>query len=422
MTDDLRFERTVAEAVHAGAPVRAPDELLDHILDTTSRSRPRPRLVAIAAAPTMRRSGGVAVGSPALRLAALVALLLAAVGAILLAGVDRPVPYPIPADRGRFTATGEMSAVREAATATRLADGRVLVAGGYPDFGSDFGPDPHGVVSGGMHTGEVWDPAAGSFTASGRLLRGRWGHAAVLLPDERVLIVGGRSYLPDQDFDGITPQMNDSPREAELWDPATGAFEPAGQLTESLTQVAAWAGGDGRIWIVGVPYAPDASDMDADGFALGDWVATVWDPATMRFENASLASAAEQIPGSPMPGERRLWVDGRLALVWDPATETVTQLRTLPPYATKTLLPDGRVLVAGGAGGRDVGRRQDRTVGCGPDALLWDPATGISAPTGPLGTSRGRQAAALLADGRVLVVGNYFTCDAPWSAEIFELR
>jgi hypothetical protein len=61
---------------------------------------------------------------------------------------------------------------------------------------------------------------------------------------------------------------------------------------------------------------------------------------------------------------------------------------------TATLLPDGRVLVAGGA--FTDGRAS---------AELYDPVTGTWTPTGSMTTGRLAFAATLLPDGRVLVAG-----------------
>ena len=71
-----------------------------------------------------------------------------------------------------------MSEARAGHTATALADGRVLIAGGRTSAGvtSSF---------------ELYDPASGVSTVAGALSLPRVHHAAARLIDKRVLIVGG---------------------------------------------------------------------------------------------------------------------------------------------------------------------------------------------------------------------------------------
>jgi hypothetical protein len=70
---------------------------------------------------------------------------------------------------------------------------------------------------------------------------------------------------------------------------------------------------------------------------------------------------------------------------------------------TATLLPDGRVLLAGGR----------LPSGAPGGASIWDPATGATAPGPPLLHPRSHHAAALLPDGRVLLAGGEGPTGAP---------
>ncbi len=72
-----------------------------------------------------------------------------------------------------------MTVARYAHTATLLADGMVLVAGGLPNP-STF-----------LTSAELYDPAAGTFTPTGSMTVARVGPTATLLPSEKVLIAGG---------------------------------------------------------------------------------------------------------------------------------------------------------------------------------------------------------------------------------------
>ena len=63
-------------------------------------------------------------------------------------------------------------------TATLLPSGKVLVAGGYDDGGT-------------LSSAELYDPASGTWTATGSLGTARYDHTATLLPSGKVLVAGG---------------------------------------------------------------------------------------------------------------------------------------------------------------------------------------------------------------------------------------
>ena len=89
---------------------------------------------------------------------------------------------------GRFTATGSMARIRHLHTATLLPDGRVLIIGGAGARSATF-------VDTGIARTEIWDPTTGSFDDSTSLAAGRVNASAVLLPDGRVLVLGGSSKV-----------------------------------------------------------------------------------------------------------------------------------------------------------------------------------------------------------------------------------
>src|SRR4051794_15251520 len=88
--------------------------------------------------------------------------------------------------RGAFQPVGDMTTPRSNATATLMADGTVLVAGGSlstPTGGRN------------LQTAELFDPATSTFTPVAALMnKARIGHSAVRLRDGRVLIVGGGGF------------------------------------------------------------------------------------------------------------------------------------------------------------------------------------------------------------------------------------
>jgi hypothetical protein len=77
-----------------------------------------------------------------------------------------------------------------------------------------------------------------------------------------------------------------------------------------------------------------------------------------------------------------------------------------------TLLPDGRVLIAGGADGNGANNRST--------AEIYDPATGTFTRSGDMAFARARHAAVSLQDGRVLVVGGECFCEFIPSAELYD--
>lgn len=107
-------------------------------------------------------------------------------GSVLVAGGDFPATSAVerydPATE-LWTAAGDMGAARRGHTATLLADGRVLIAGGVAccEPGGEF-------LTG---TAEVYDPATGVSQRTGSLATARGFHTATLLADGRVLVTGG---------------------------------------------------------------------------------------------------------------------------------------------------------------------------------------------------------------------------------------
>ena len=83
---------------------------------------------------------------------------------------------------GKFSPTGSLSTPRDGCTTTLLADGRVLIAGGW-----------NGVNASGLASAEIYDPKTGKFSPTGSMSTPRFGSTATILNDGRVLIAGGRN-------------------------------------------------------------------------------------------------------------------------------------------------------------------------------------------------------------------------------------
>jgi hypothetical protein len=112
---------------------------------------------------------------------------------------------------GTFKPTGSMAARRSSHTATLLADGRVLIAGGYNEVND-------GNTS--LASAEIYSPKTGKFTTTGSMAAARTFHAATRLADGRVLVTGGAA-----DGWGYKGPFLAS---AEIYDPKTGKFTSTG--------------------------------------------------------------------------------------------------------------------------------------------------------------------------------------------------
>lgn len=87
---------------------------------------------------------------------------------------------------GTWKEVGRMKHSRTVHTATLLPKGQVLVTGG---FGG-----PGGCNCQFLDSAEVFDPEAGTWQFTGPLHVGRWQHSATRLRDGRVLVAGGENY------------------------------------------------------------------------------------------------------------------------------------------------------------------------------------------------------------------------------------
>jgi hypothetical protein len=124
---------------------------------------------------------------------------------------------------GKFTLTGTMNIDRARHAATLLNNGQVLLTGS-----GDFP---------GSLAAELYDPSTGSFTSTGNISVYREWHTSTLLQNGKVLITGGLHQVADSS--------------AEIYDPSTGLFSPAGKLNSARFLHTATALADGTILIIG---------------------------------------------------------------------------------------------------------------------------------------------------------------------------
>lgn len=264
---------------------------------------------------------------------------------------------------------------REFHTATRLLDGRVLLAGGLRQPGGEL-----------LDSCEIYDPATNSWTATGSLNQARDFHQAVLLADGRVLVADGRVA-------GGFPTKT-----VEIFDPASGSWSftkamlnpPGGNLVLLADGRVLAAGGDEQ----------KAANCELYDPGTGTWSVTgSLNIGRGGFEATRLNDGRVLIVGGTSPT-----MGGFIAQceLYDPTIGIWSLSGVLNGprgFHEQVLLSDGRVLVAGGEVGHPRVLNVTRT------AEIFDPNTGIWTLTRPMTTARVDFTANLLNDGNVFAAG-----------------
>ena len=127
---------------------------------------------------------------------------------------------------GTWTATGSLATARDGHTATLLPNGKVLVAGGLDSSQVAFA------------SAELYDPASGTWTATGSLATARYIHTATLLPNGKVLVAGGLTAAALL-------------ASAELYDPASGTWTATGSLATARYSHTATLLPNGKVLVAG---------------------------------------------------------------------------------------------------------------------------------------------------------------------------
>jgi len=281
---------------------------------------------------------------------------------------------PANARKHSLARVGELSRPRSGHTATLLANGAVLIAGGMQRNGVYY------------ESAELYLPSEGGFRPTAAMSSRRVGHTATLLPGGKVLIAGG--------FDGSGPLAS-----AELYDPSTNAWAPTGSMTNGRAEFTATLLQNGRVLVVG---------GQAHKALAG---AELYDPVSGQFSPTGSMAAARNQHSATLLGDGRVLIAGggdyqaplSSAEVYDPARGTFSATGSLsgPRYKHAAVaLGDGEVVVLGGSDGRD-------SRGCYASAEVYDAGAGRFSPAGAMVLSRYKlpAAAVMLKDGRILIAG-----------------
>jgi hypothetical protein len=126
MNEQQTFERTVAESVSSVGPLAPSDGVVDQIITRVDRKRQRPEWLALIKEPPMRSNSRTAVGSPTVRVVAIMAATLLL--AMLVAGAGMAGQHLLAADDTIVVAqdgSGDYTTISEAVAAA--ADGNEIL-------------------------------------------------------------------------------------------------------------------------------------------------------------------------------------------------------------------------------------------------------------------------------------------------------
>lgn len=277
------------------------------------------------------------------------------------------IPAPL-----QVTKIGAMSIERAAHQATLLQTGQVLITGGCAQRGCER-----------FHAStELFDPDTQTFRPATPMFTPRAGHAAVALPDGRVLVAGGWTG-------------EEATASAEIYDPVTGEWTAVADMNTTRESLMAVPLPDGRVLISG---------------GLDPAPAELFDPATATFSaikqtetNHYLATAMADGRVLVTGGQNAAGETLRSAATFDPIANTFQPTGEMAVPRVKhaaALLTDGRVLIIGGSDNRGYSNRFTSTE-------IFDPASGRFAPGPDLqwGRHKIRDAVVVMPGGDVLIAG-----------------
>jgi hypothetical protein len=289
-----------------------------------------------------------------------------------------------------LTDTSPLTTARFLHTSTLLPNGKVLIVGGY--YNND----------GTLPSAELHDPATSTWMVTGALTSSRGHHRATLLPNGKVLVAGGNN-------------TNGSVSSAECYDPVSGTWKTTGLMTTARAGASATLLPNGKALVAG------GGSKSAHGnysFLSG---AELYDPVGGTWTAAGATTTARAIHTAVLLTNGKVLVTGGFAAnrvrlssagLFDPATGKwmgTGSMSNARVFHSATLLPNGKVLVAGGE--NDGGQLSSME--------LYDPATGTWTNTVAMATARDYHTATLLPNGKVLLAGGRNSSGSLSGVELF---
>jgi hypothetical protein len=299
-----------------------------------------------------------------------------------------------------FTAASPMNVARWLHTATLLNDGTVLITGG-----SSLSNETT------LNSAEIYNSTTGTFTLLPNTLNtARVGHTATLLSSGQVLIVGG--------YDPNTGIISDS----ELYDPTAQVFIDLGNTNTPRFHHTATLLQTGQVLIAGgeTDPVPDGSYNSAEIFSPASWTFTSLSAPMVSAREGHAATLLNDgtvlITGGDLPPNGSL----NSAEIFNPSSNTfsaISATMTSPRiFHDSVLLNGGQVLLSGGENDSNGSNATLNT------AEIYNPtARTFTATPGNMVSLREHQTATLLNDGTVLEAGGTDGTNILNTAEIYTI-
>jgi N-acetylneuraminic acid mutarotase len=281
---------------------------------------------------------------------------------------------------GAWSPTGTMRSARDGHTATILTNGKVLAAGGTNN----------GVA---LTSAELYNPTAGTWASTGSMNVARTLARAVVLSNGSVLVVGGC----------VNDCLSATTNSAELYNPTAGTFTATGSMVQARAEFGVTLLANGQVLVAG-----GCTAYDANGCASTTNKAEIYNPATGTWKaTGALRGARHAMTATLLPSGKVLVAGGATAAsdainsseIYDPTAKTWTlglkMVQARSDYAS-IMLGTGKVLFTGGENINGVSINK---------AELYNPSTGKFTATGNMTATREEHTAVLLANGNVLVSG-----------------
>lgn len=254
---------------------------------------------------------------------------------------------------------GTMSESRAFHNTVKLQDGRFLVTGGIQGpYGS--GSNFYTKV---LRSAEIYDPVSGTWSAAANMIHYRAAATATLLPDGRVLVAGGTEGNNAHDVADVADLLGTALKTTEIYNPTSNTWTAGPNMNEPKAGAMAVTLNDGR-WLV----AGGITHISVFGIPIPDFSAgmQIYNPGTGAWSNATNMRSKRALGGITLLQNGKVYFAGgaggdifnigpiRNTEIYNPTTDTNSAKADLTQdsaFNTIVTLPDGRALIVGGAKG-----------------------------------------------------------------------